>query len=160
MLEDTLNEIISVLHRIRDFEHVFSICEGTYSLKEHGFSVKGEFDVISRMAKKELSKNKISLGFDIDENVPPAILASQKVFRNCVLNLVMASAVDTENADITVTASTVNDSLIIEVINNQNEMEEELAQEIQEICEEEVLAIILENENVDMNVQIACVLAR
>ena len=30
--DETLNEIVRVLHRIRDFEQVYNICEGTYEV--------------------------------------------------------------------------------------------------------------------------------
>ena len=55
--DETLNEIIRVLHRIRDFEQVDSICEGQFETAEATFSVRAEFDVIERFVLKDFEGN-------------------------------------------------------------------------------------------------------
>ena len=41
--QETQAEVSRVLHRIRDFEQVFNICEGTFVKNDTNFSVSDEF---------------------------------------------------------------------------------------------------------------------
>jgi hypothetical protein len=115
--DETLNEIVRVLHRIRDFEQVYNVCEGTFEMSEGTFNVRAEFDVINRFAIRDFSRRNITITTDVDTSVSPAVISSQKIFRHTVMNLVIGSAADCRDTEISLSAAAVDEQLVVDVVN-------------------------------------------
>lgn len=158
--DDTLNEIIHILHRIRDFENVYNICEGTFKQHENKFSVRDEFDVVKRSTKLDCKKKNVVVSTLVDGKIPDQVKTSQQIFRQTVMNLVQGAIFGDKDVQVNVFAKHSKDKVIVEVVNSRNELNKHEVQHVAQICQEEVLANILETTQVDINLKIALVLAR
>jgi len=163
--DETLNEIRRVLYRIRDFEQVYNICEGTFKKTESNFRIRETIDHVKVLTQADLKKRNVNISNNYSADLPDNIRASEPLFRQIVLNLLHASVQGMVRANVEIKVSTAQSeqdtmNVVIEVINSRNELSKQESGEIAELCLEEELSRILEAENVDVNLKIALILAR
>ena len=132
--EDTLNEIIHVLHRIRDFEHVYNICEGAFKQHENKFSIRDEFDVVRSSAKLDFLKKNVVLSTLVDSKIADQVKSSQQIFRQTVMNLVQGAVFGQKSVQINLFAKNVQGKVVVEIMNSRNELNKHEVAAISSIC--------------------------
>jgi len=75
--DDILSEIQRVMYRIRDFEVLYNICEGSFSFKNSKFDVKKELNFVSDTLKAELLRREIKLEVSCDPSLPDTVKGCQ-----------------------------------------------------------------------------------
>ena len=124
--DETLNEIRRVLYRIRDFEQVYNICEGTFKKNEANFSVMETIEHIKVVTSNELKKRHIGIKSNVSIAVPPHIRASEPLFRQIVLNLLNAQVQGMVRSNVEILATCAETesghNVVIELCNSRNEL--------------------------------------
>ena len=97
----------------------------------------------------------------IDSSIPVLVRTSQQLFRQVILNLLEGTFASASNSStITLNARFAGDKIIIEILSSCNMMTKSQQEEVEKMCREEELSIILESSLIDTNTKIAFMIAR
>jgi hypothetical protein len=58
------------MHRIRDYEVLFNICEGSFTSQKSKFDPKQELDLVSATVKEDFLRRHIKLDVATDPSMP------------------------------------------------------------------------------------------
>ena len=80
------------MHRIRDFEVLYNICEGSFTSHKSNFNPKQEVDLVKESLKDELLRREIKLELTADANMAEVVQANQQIFRQTCMNALLSAA--------------------------------------------------------------------
>ena len=87
--EESYNEIVKMVYRIKDFEQVYSISEQKFRVKDEDFSIKKCMDEVIEIAQHELNKKNIELTISNANDLPTSIRGDSFKFKQILLNLLL-----------------------------------------------------------------------
>ena len=79
--EETLNETKKILHRILDFEQVYNISEGTFSMAATNFKVSDILEQVKGVTESDFKRRNLAFEMRMDSSAPDHIRASHLMFR-------------------------------------------------------------------------------
>ena len=65
-----MSEVTQALAKIKDFESVYNVLEGTFAGNDLNFSIRLVFNTLDSMLKTEFEKRNLTVSFVIDPSVP------------------------------------------------------------------------------------------
>lgn len=120
--DQAVSEVTQALAKIKDFESVYNVLEGTFAGADLNFSIRLVFNTLDSMLKTEFEKRNLTVSFVIDPSVPEQVFGSRDVFHQVVMNLVNGATAGMVRTNLTVTARKVNDKISVEIVNSRNEL--------------------------------------
>lgn len=158
--DQAVSEVSQSLARVRDFESVYNVVEGTYKTEQKDFSVNLVFNNLDTMLKTDFEKRSLTVSFVVDPSVPQNVTGSRDAFTQVVMNLVAGATAGVVRTNVQVVAKQVNGVVCVEVINSRNELTKQQMRVITDVCDSNEPHEILDAPVVDLSTKVAILVAQ
>jgi len=161
LADETISEVARMLSRIRDFEQVFNICEGSFVKREVSFNPRDEMTLIHKTLMYDLAKRNVSLGVEVSPTVPTVVNGLQQVFRQIATNLAFGITTGLIKTNATLMLGGSSESLTLTVKNPRTELTKKQISALVHLCHpSRTISQILDSKATDLSTKVALVIAK